>query len=618
MDGMVTFGRTFLLCTLLLCFSLQVCWAVVTVTVTPKVEVIKGESASLPCTFKIPPSPNNIVEWFIEEGGTRKRVAFRSVSGGEGKSDEGTRLSDRVTMGRDFSLTISPVAVEDQLPFYCQVTAGPAGVGEAITQLKVFFAPEMPEVTGSNQAISVGDSSTQVGQCVSHNGHPQPRIIWFQDSKPLPEVKDNKEKVYMVPSVVKEASGLFTITSTLMMQPQKADKDSVYHCTVEYSMPNDMIKQIDSDTFSLTLNYPSETATFVLANTEPIREGDEVKMMCETDGNPQPEFDFSKDGINIKEGVAWGLLTLKSVKRSDAGVYKCTATDFDNLDADLNGEVTLSVHYIDPMSVRPAGPLSTMTGDMVELQCKTKASDTHTVQWKKGSTVLSQTGVLSLKSVTFAEAGEYSCVGAVPSVLGLTSKASVNLTVSGKPEIDAAVDGIVEKEGDMVTLSCSAHGHPAPQFTWTPSGKESVSVKGNKVVSMVTLEASAAVLKDGVTCEASNDHGAASQAFKVTTKQAVDPNAANDAGRGNHVLKTADKQQGGSSGVVIAVVVCVLMLLLLVALLYFLNKKGKLPCSKKDEKEVASGDVNNDIVVEMKTEKANEEAGLLNKPAAQQ
>nr|XP_029497712.1 basal cell adhesion molecule-like [Oncorhynchus nerka] len=143
------------------------------------------------------------------------------------------------------------------------------------------------------------------------------------------------------------------------------------------------VKQIDSDTFSLTLNYPSETATFVLSNTEPIREGDEVKMMCETDGNPQPEFDFSKDGINIKEGVAGGLLTLKSVKRSDAGVYKCMATDFDNLDADLNGEVTLSVHYIDPMSVRPAGPLSTMTGDMVELQCKTKASDSHTVQWKK-------------------------------------------------------------------------------------------------------------------------------------------------------------------------------------------------------------------------------------------
>lgn len=64
---------------------------------------------------------------------------------------------------------------------------------------------------------------------------------------------------------------------------------------------------------------------------------------------------------------------------------------------------------------------------------------------------------------------------------------------------------------------------------------------------------------------------------------------------------------------VIAVVVCVLLLLLLVALIYFLNKKNKLPCGKKDKKELAAGEVNNDIVVEMKTEKANEESGLLNK-----
>ncbi|GLD62140.1 cell surface glycoprotein MUC18-like isoform X1, partial [Lates japonicus] len=61
------------------------------------------------------------------------------------------------------------------------------------------------------------------------------------------------------------------------------------------------------------------------------------------------------------------------------------------------------------------------------------------------------------------------------------------------------------------------------------------------------------------------------------------------------------------------------LLLLLLALIYFLNKKSKLPCSKKDKKEVASGEVNNDIVVEMKTDKANEEAGLLNKrPSTEQ
>ncbi|MED6281992.1 hypothetical protein CHARACLAT_027467 [Characodon lateralis] len=73
----------------------------------------------------------------------------------------------------------------------------------------------------------------------------------------------------------------------------------------------------------------------------------------------------------------------------------------------------------------------------------------------------------------------------------------------------------------------------------------------------------------------------------------------------------ADKQQAGSSTVVVAVVVCVLLLLLLVALIYFVSKKTTF-CSKKDKKEASTGQVNN-IVVEMKTEKANEEAGLLNK-----
>ncbi|KAM4600452.1 basal cell adhesion molecule [Polymixia lowei] len=584
----------------------DVCSGAVTVKVTPTVEVIKGESASLPCTHTVSGSNNPVVEWFIEAQGTRTRVAFSQ--GNKEMSDEGTRLSGRVAMGKDFSLVISSVQAADELPFICQVTAGPLGVGEATTMLKVFFAPEKPELTRpSSQAISAGETtSSEIGTCVTMNGHPQPRIIWFKDDQPLPEIKDRKEKTYMIPSVVKEASGLFTIKSTLYMQPTKEDKDSVFGCTVEYSMPGEQIKKRKSDTITINLNYPSETATFTLLNTEPIKEGDMVTMKCVTDGNPQPEFDFTKDGTAISgQG---GILTLKSVKRSDAGVYKCQATDYDNLDADLNGEITLAVNYIDPMNLTPATSMMAKLGDMVEIQCKTKASSAHTVQWKKGSEVLSQSGTLSLKEVSYDNAGEYMCVGAVPSVPGLTAQAGVNLTIAGKPMIETPVNGEVVKEGDMVTLKCSARGHPAPQFTWKPSGKESVSVEGTKVVSSVTLGATADVMKDGVTCEVSNEHGKDSQAFKVSIKAAT----TSDANR-------ADTQQGGSSGVVIAVVVCVLLLLLLVALLYFLNKKGKLPCSKKDKKEVVSGEVNNDIVVEMKTEKANEEAGLLNKrPATEQ
>lgn len=77
-----------------------------------------------------------------EEHGTRTRVAFRSHVG-QGKSDDGTPLSGRVSIGEDLALTISKVQPSDELVFYCQVTAGPSGVGDAPTMLKVFceFAP---------------------------------------------------------------------------------------------------------------------------------------------------------------------------------------------------------------------------------------------------------------------------------------------------------------------------------------------------------------------------------------------------------------------------------------------------------------------------------------------
>ncbi|KAG5856202.1 hypothetical protein ANANG_G00005540 [Anguilla anguilla] len=584
---MLKLSPTSLSCTLLVLWCIQGCWGAVKVTVTPVVEVMKGGSVTLPCSFSVSePSSNSIVEWYIDEGeDSRKRVAYRPASGPGGKVDVDTRLTGRVT-------------------------AGAAGVGQGATELKVFFAPEKPEVKLSNEVISVTDSSSsEVGQCVSRNGHPLPHIIWYKDLNALPQVSDSSAEMYMVNSMVKEASGLLTVYSTLYLKAKKEDKDSHFHCRVEYNTTGGVVATKDSEPFTLPLHYPTEHVTFSLVSSEPIKEGDDVVLKCDSDAYPQPDFDFSfLTGGTPLQGAA-GLLTLNSVTRGNTGTYKCEVLDFDaEEDVVLEKQLELFIHYLNPVVITPAGPVSQPLGGSVELHCKTKASDKHTLHWKKGSTVLSQNGVLSLKSVSFADAGEYSCVAAVPSVPGLHAQANVTLTVTGKPEIEAPSEAFVQKEGDTVTLMCSVQGHPAPQFTWTPSGKQSVEVKGNAVISTVMLEATGAVLRDGVTCQAGNVHGTDSQQFKVSISKDI-PSDNSD----NGATDRAERQQGGSSGVVIAVVVCVLLLLLLVAILYFMQKKGKLSCGKQDKKDVTTGEVNNDIVVEMKSEKANEEAGLLNK-----
>lgn len=64
-------------------------------------------------------------------------MAFRSEVG-EQQNDDGTRLSGRVSIDESFALNIAAVQPFDELVYYCQVTAGAAGVGDASTMLKVF------------------------------------------------------------------------------------------------------------------------------------------------------------------------------------------------------------------------------------------------------------------------------------------------------------------------------------------------------------------------------------------------------------------------------------------------------------------------------------------------
>ncbi|KAJ8334945.1 hypothetical protein SKAU_G00405840 [Synaphobranchus kaupii] len=615
MQGIQSLGRVPLLCTLLFC-SLQGFWCEVRVTVNDVAEALKGEAVTLPCSFTVAPPNTAIVEWFIDELGVRQRVGYRPQSGGEGKTDEGTSLSGRVSVGPDFSLSISSVQVEDRRSFYCQVTAGPAGVHEGSTRLEVFNEPDKPEVNGLLDFIIIEENSvTEIGQCVSKNGHPEPHLVWYKDSSPLEEIKEVNSKMYMVPYVVREVTGLYTMTSTLYMQLQKEDRKSEFHCRVEYTMPKGLAQHKDSDTFTLPINFPTEKVTFALANADPVKEGDNVEMRCEADGNPTPEYEFTfkKEGkADEHKAAPGGILTLSPVTRDDAGLYLCEALDFDSPpDAELLKELTLTVHYMEPITISPAGPVTVFLGQKEEVTCDTKASDKHTVQWKKGSSVLSETGILALEKATFADSGVYTCVAAVPSVPGLQALANVTLNVAGKPEIDAPSDSVVEKEGAMATLSCSAQGYPAPQFTWKPSGKQSEATEGNKVTSTVQLEATAAVLEGGATCEAINEHGADSKQVKVIIGKVTVTEAPTTS------IDRADKQAGNSSGVVIAVVVSLLLLLLLALLLFFLWKKGKL-CGKK-EKKGANEEANNGAAVEMSSDKSNEEKGLLNKqPAADQ
>lgn len=76
--------------------------------------------------------------------------------------------------------------------------------------------------------------------------------------------------------------------------------------------------------------YFAEDITFVDApvNQYPIINSD-YKIKCEVKGNPTPTVDWYKNEVNIvtqeRYIVGEGGLTIKNVRESDDGVYRCTA-----------------------------------------------------------------------------------------------------------------------------------------------------------------------------------------------------------------------------------------------------------------------------------------------------
>uniref|UniRef100_UPI00398EBE57 basal cell adhesion molecule-like isoform X2 n=1 Tax=Pristiophorus japonicus TaxID=55135 RepID=UPI00398EBE57 len=582
----------------------------VEVSVPERLESEVGSPVRIPCTHTITgPRSNVMVEWFImDKNGKRQRIAYKDAT--SSMLDPDTGYSDRVTMDNDYTLAISRVEVMDERAFLCQVIAGAAGSQEGKSELKVYDAPEHPEVTSNRATLSVTEQHpSEIGTCTSRNGYPAPSIVWYKDGEILPTVTNHNENMYMIPRVVKEASGLYTVSNNLYYKLSKVDKDSEYHCQVRYQMMNGKQRSKDSEKFKISLHYHTEAVTFNLGTSATIKEGDDVRLHCSADGFPPVDYIFYRaeaDDERELETSQDGILVLSSVTKEDSGTYLCEALDFDSpIQVELKKNITIYVNYLDPLELTPKSPVTVQLGDDIEVSCSTRGSATPKIMWKKNKDHLSHSGTLSLKKVTYKSSGTYVCEANIPSIRGLAKTQQLKVFVEGKPSMEDDVSEVtVSKEGDKVTLTCVASGHPSPKITWNVEKRPPVTSSENGVSSKLSVAVTARMVQSGVTCNATNKYGWALRSFQLAiVPPTTEPPVTSGENR---------EPQGGGGGAVIAVVVCVLLLLLIVACLFCLHKKGKLPCGKAEKKDVVHSEVkSDDIVVEMKTGQSPETSGLL-------
>lgn len=61
----------------------------------------------------------------------------------------------------------------------------------------------------------------------------------------------------MTSRTVREASGLYSLTSTLYLRLHKTHRDASFHCAAHYDLPSGQHGRLDSHTFRLTLHCES-------------------------------------------------------------------------------------------------------------------------------------------------------------------------------------------------------------------------------------------------------------------------------------------------------------------------------------------------------------------------
>ncbi|XP_033925496.1 cell surface glycoprotein MUC18 isoform X1 [Melopsittacus undulatus] len=557
------------------------------------VEAEAGSTARIECSFYTPEnSSSTSINWFYMDRNNRVRLC----------RIEGTRLLEenvdykgRLSVGEDQALSISRVTVQDARTFVCQVVEGSHVLGENQTRLHVYKVPEAPEIVANTGGASVQSSEIpEIARCVSRNSFPAPNITWHKNGEQL-HPEDNMVK--MPSTLTRESNGLYTVSSILFAHVTREDRHSLYHCSVHYRLRGQR-RTAESRRVNITVFYPAEHVKLqVLPSSALVKEGDDVKLVCEADGNPAPVFSFFKRGLDdvwhdlsSLTDTSSGVLNLHDVNKNSSGLYRCQTLDLDDM-RQLEKDVELVVNYIEGVRVKmePSSPLR--EGDSVRLSCNAHSPLSLDYQWRdeKGR-MIGNGNQLFLSNLTFETSSNVSCKVMAPSVPGLEQSKRVAVAVEGKPRIVSISSPLYVRQDEEVNLTCKAIAFPRPSVHWSVNGTAHEYMEDQHIASNLTVRVSHDLLRAGAMCRVSNVLGVSEE----------------------HIQLLDQKIPESKGVIIVAIIVSILVVAVLGSIIYFLHKKGKIPCGRTGKQDITRPEARKDkIVVEVKSDKVSEEAGLL-------
>lgn len=526
----------------------------------PTVTGLYGETIEVPCNNgNNKPEGLIFTKWkYVKDDGSAGDLLVKQAQKDEATVSATDGYKNRVSIAANSSLMIARGSLTDQRVFTCMVVSF-TNLQEYSVEVRVYKKPSDPVIRNKAKELENG-KLTKLGDCVVESGNPSANLTWMKNNLPL---VDDGKTIIITPTVTKDpVTGLSSTSSSLQYTANKDDMGSQFTCSSKHEMGD----QVSSSEI-FPIHYPTEKVSLQVVSQSPIREGDNITLKCQADGNPPPtSFNFIIKGKKVTV-TGKDVYTLTGVTRDDSGTYKCSLPENDAMESTQ----IVTVSFLD-VSLSPKGNVSKNVNESLVVSLDKNSSTEAKVIWKKDKRIIDK--LPSFSNLTYSDAGLYECD---VSIEGIRRNFSFSLAVEGKPKITSLTKHR-SYDGKHKVLTCEAEGSPKPEVLWNVNGtNEEVTYNNGKATYKLTVVPSKNLT---VTCQVTNKLGQEIQEISVFSLFEKPPPKPDMAGYG-----------AGQAKVIVGVVVGLVLAAALVGLIYWLYiKRSRQGSWKTGEKEAGTSE----------------------------
>ncbi|XP_054440698.1 hemicentin-2 [Pteronotus mesoamericanus] len=396
----------------------------------------EGVPASLPCVASGVPTPT--VTWTKE-------------------SNALTSSGPRHNVSKDGTLVITQPSARDAGAYICTATNA-VGFSSREMRLSVNTKPRIQANFShdTDQPLRVtAKAGDEVTLDCEAQGFPPPLVTWTKDFRPVPAVTDRH---HLLPS------------GSLRLAPARAGDSGVYECRASNPAGSASRRYILGVQVPPQV-HPGPRVLKALA-------GEALDLNCVAEGAPRPRLRWSKDGLALRGWGPEGSVHFAAIRTSDAGMYRCEASNSAGVDSwDLELKVLEPPYW---GADDTDGLLERVAGENASLPCPARGTPKPQVTWRKGPSsepllgrpgpAVLDDGSLFLASVLPSDGGDYECQAT--NEAGSASRRA-KLVVYVPPSIreDGRRANVSGMAGQSLTLGCDASGFPAPEVVWFKDGQ---------------------------------------------------------------------------------------------------------------------------------------------------